>query len=398
MTADVPLADPHVMPAEAVTSLRDKGHAVVRGLASADEIATFRPAIEAAVLRHAEKQAPLAERGTYGKAFLQVTNIWQYDDVVKEFVFAPRFAKAAADLLGVDGVRLYHDQALCKEPGGGHTPWQMLRALADEDVPWVLDELFRSARRKVAVTVTTATRASVLGHGIHVSHRPRPESWWVAQLEAASCRHPEKHWQLIVHTRNACGRQVTQSCEGGRRFNSNPTVWVLTDDHPGNTTQSLGLAKALGWPYEVKALRFTSLVHLHDVLLGMFGSTRLGLQRTQSAVLTRPWPDLVITTGWRTAHIARWIKKQSHDHTRLVQMGRKGTHVARLYDLAISCRYFRLPPHSRRIETLVPLTAVSSEQLRQAAERRPTIGVEAVNVIKRVDLAHDCRDVVVHVG
>ena len=38
-------------------------------------------------------------------------------------MFAPRFAKAAADLLGVDGVRLYHDQALLKEPGGGHTPW-----------------------------------------------------------------------------------------------------------------------------------------------------------------------------------------------------------------------------------------------------------------------------------
>jgi hypothetical protein len=68
-------------------------------------------------------QAPLEERGTYGKAFLQVTNIWQYDERVKPFVFAPRFAKAAADLLGVPAVRLYHDQALCKEPGGGHTPW-----------------------------------------------------------------------------------------------------------------------------------------------------------------------------------------------------------------------------------------------------------------------------------
>jgi mitochondrial fission protein ELM1 len=101
----------------------------------------------------------------------------------------------------------------------------------------------------------------------------------------------------------------------------------------------------------------------------MFGATHLGLQRTQSAVLSRPWPDLVITTGWRTAHIARWIKQQSHGHTRLVQMGRKGTHVAHLFDLAISCRYFRLPPDSRRIETLVPLTEVSSEQLGQAAER-----------------------------
>jgi uncharacterized protein len=269
----------------------------------------------------------------------------------------------------------WYDLVLLLETGRSKKPFtdvvstEVLDYLPDEDVPWVLDELFRSTRREVAVTVTTATRTSVLDHRIHVSHRPRPESWWVAQLEAAGCHHPERHWQLIVRTRNAWRRQVTQAYEGGRRFNSNPTVWVLTDDHPGNTTQSLGLAKALGWPYEVKALRFTSLVHVHDLLLGMFGATRLGLQRTHSAVLTRPWPDLVITTGWRTAHVARWIKKQSHGHTRLVQMGRKGTHVAHVYDLAISCRYFRLPPDSRRIETHVPPTEVSSEQLGQAAER-----------------------------
>jgi uncharacterized protein len=247
---------------------------------------------------------------------------------------------------------------------------EILDSLPDEDVPWVLDELFRSASRKVAVTLTTATGTSVSGHVIRVSQPPRPESWWVEQLEAASRHHPERQWQLIVHTRNAWGRQGKRSCQGGRHFSGNPTVWVLTDGHPGNTTQSLGLAKALGWPYEVKELGFTWLIHLHDFLFGCFGATRLGLKRTQSAVLTRPWPDLVITTGWRTAHIARWIKKQSHGHTRLVQMGRKGTHVAQLYDLAISCRYFRLPPHSRRIETLVPLTEVSSEQLRQSAERR----------------------------
>jgi len=246
---------------------------------------------------------------------------------------------------------------------------EVLDALPDEDIPWVLDELFRSARRKVTVTVTTATRSSLSNHAIHVSQPPRAESWWVEQLEAASRHYPERQWQLIVHTRNGWGRPVTQSREGGRRFHGNPTVWVLTDAHPGNTTQSLGLAKALGWPYEVKELGFSWLIHLHDFLFGCFGATRLGLKRTQSASLTRPWPDLVITTGWRTAHIARWVKKQSHDHTRLVQMGRKGTHVAQLYDLAISCRYFRLPPHSRRIETLVPLTEVSSEELRHTAER-----------------------------
>lgn len=34
-----------------------------------------------------------------------------------------RLAKVAADLLGVENVRIYHDQALFKEPGGGPTPW-----------------------------------------------------------------------------------------------------------------------------------------------------------------------------------------------------------------------------------------------------------------------------------
>src|SRR5436189_133361 len=55
--------------------------------------------------------------------FLQVMNLWEVDESVKKFTLAKRFAKIAADLLGVENVRLYHDQALYKEPGGGFTPW-----------------------------------------------------------------------------------------------------------------------------------------------------------------------------------------------------------------------------------------------------------------------------------
>ena len=43
--------------------------------------------------------------------------------MVKEFVLAGRFAGIAARLMGVERVRLYHDQALFKEAGGGITPW-----------------------------------------------------------------------------------------------------------------------------------------------------------------------------------------------------------------------------------------------------------------------------------
>ena len=65
----------------------------------------------------------MEERSTYDKAFIQVTNCWMKSDAVRDFVFDERLARLAADLLEVDGVRLYHDQALYKEPGGGHTPW-----------------------------------------------------------------------------------------------------------------------------------------------------------------------------------------------------------------------------------------------------------------------------------
>ena len=42
---------------------------------------------------------------------------------MRPFSLAPRFARIAADLMGVPAVRIYHDQALFKEAGGGHTPW-----------------------------------------------------------------------------------------------------------------------------------------------------------------------------------------------------------------------------------------------------------------------------------
>ncbi|HEX2591519.1 MAG TPA: phytanoyl-CoA dioxygenase family protein [Rhizomicrobium sp.] len=148
-------------PADAIASVRDNGHCVVRGLASAEEVVHFRPAIESAVLRHAQNQIPLEERGTYGKAFLQVTNIWQHDDLVKRFVFAPRFAKAAADLLGVPSVRLYHDQALCKEPHGGHTPWHQ-----DQNF-WPLDTDKTITMWMPLVDVPAEVGSMTFGNGTH---------------------------------------------------------------------------------------------------------------------------------------------------------------------------------------------------------------------------------------
>tara|TARA_R110002074_G_scaffold161480_11_gene319604 strand:+ start:77940 stop:78746 length:807 start_codon:yes stop_codon:yes gene_type:complete len=66
---------------------------------------------------------PLDKRDTYGKAFVQLFNLWKEDETIKPLIFSKRLAQIATELMQVDGVRLYHDQALFKEAGGGITPW-----------------------------------------------------------------------------------------------------------------------------------------------------------------------------------------------------------------------------------------------------------------------------------
>ncbi|MBS1950381.1 MAG: Phytanoyl-CoA dioxygenase [Cytophagales bacterium] len=68
-------------------------------------------------------ETKLEDRSTYGKAFLQLFNLWREDERIKQLIFSKRLAKIATDLMQVSGVRLYHDQALYKEGGGGITPW-----------------------------------------------------------------------------------------------------------------------------------------------------------------------------------------------------------------------------------------------------------------------------------
>lgn len=103
---------------------QDKGVIRLNGVASADEVQAYREVIKQAANRVNTEIRPLAERGdTYSKAFLQLMNLWPQDEAVKRFTVAIRYARIAADLMGVDGVRIYHDQALFKEPGGAHTPW-----------------------------------------------------------------------------------------------------------------------------------------------------------------------------------------------------------------------------------------------------------------------------------
>ena len=117
------LASDYPLTADQIADYQRNGHILLRGLASPEEAAAYRPILHEVTMAHNRNTRPMAERDTYAKAFIQVGNLWQKDERAAPFTLSRRFAKVAADLMGVRAVRIYHDQALYKEPGGGHTPW-----------------------------------------------------------------------------------------------------------------------------------------------------------------------------------------------------------------------------------------------------------------------------------
>ena len=114
---------PYELSEAAIAHFRKNGYVKLKHVLSPEVIASYGPEITRMVIALNTQTKPIEERSTYEKAFLQIMNLWTQDEVVKEFVFGKRLARIAAELMGVAGVRLYHDQALYKEPGGGITPW-----------------------------------------------------------------------------------------------------------------------------------------------------------------------------------------------------------------------------------------------------------------------------------
>ncbi|WP_248761188.1 phytanoyl-CoA dioxygenase family protein [Pseudarthrobacter sp. SSS035] len=114
---------PYTLSPSHLQDFNDQGFIRLPEVLDPETVSSFEPEITSKVRELNTQHLPLEERDTYNKAFLQVSNLWTHSEKVREFVFSARLAKIAADLLGVKSVRLYHDQALYKESGGGITPW-----------------------------------------------------------------------------------------------------------------------------------------------------------------------------------------------------------------------------------------------------------------------------------
>jgi mitochondrial fission protein ELM1 len=249
----------------------------------------------------------------------------------------------------------------------------VLEHLPLEDIPWVIEEMFRLTNFLVYVHIQDSDPAHSFSAGESHYAQKRDFHWWTRHFQTTSARHPSIHWKLVFQKENAgvTNHQLIRC--GGHWIGSPPLVWILSDEKVGHTTQSEGLAKSLGWPYEIKHLHFYRWNKVQKFLWGLFPPNCIGLNTLQSSPLCPPWPDIVISTGWRPCPIARWIRHQSHKQTRIVQLGRKGGCSADLFDVVVTPTYYGFPPHPNRIETITPLHQVTQEKLDEFIQRWPNL-------------------------
>ena len=117
------LKQPYLLTQEQINFYEKNRYIKLKGVFNEETLQFFNPVISEQVAKMNTVNTSLENRTTYGKAFLQLFNLWRENETIKELVFSKRLAKIASDLMQTSGTRLYHDQALFKEGGGGITPW-----------------------------------------------------------------------------------------------------------------------------------------------------------------------------------------------------------------------------------------------------------------------------------
>jgi ectoine hydroxylase-related dioxygenase (phytanoyl-CoA dioxygenase family) len=127
----------HRVTTDQINSFRMNGFLILKNVFTRDEIEPFRWEIRKVSSELNQERRRLEDRDAYGKAFLQTLNLRLHSDGIMQLVSSRRIGKLVADLLGVNGVRIFHEQSLFKESSDGSnpTPWHQ------DQYYWPLKEL-----------------------------------------------------------------------------------------------------------------------------------------------------------------------------------------------------------------------------------------------------------------
>lgn len=142
------------------------------------------------------------------------------------------------------------------------------------------------------------------------------------------------------------------------------TCWAASEGHAGMENQAVGLAERLGAPFRVKRLKprapWTWLPS------GWWPAPLVAL-KPGSDELAPPWPDLLITSGRRSAPYSLYVKRASGGRTFTVHIQNPQCRLDR-FDLVVPPRHDRLSGPNV-VETFGALHRVTPERLRREAEK-----------------------------
>jgi ectoine hydroxylase-related dioxygenase (phytanoyl-CoA dioxygenase family) len=117
---------------EQITAYRDNGFLVVENFLDADELDHWRQTTDEAVeqrLAAGRGFSNLNNQGDpdnyYAQVFTQAIKLADTHEGMRRIMLDPRLGRMAATLAGVEGVRIWHDQALYKPPFGNPTAWHL---------------------------------------------------------------------------------------------------------------------------------------------------------------------------------------------------------------------------------------------------------------------------------
>jgi len=118
-----------------IAQYRHDGFLVIENFLSAEELEFWRTALNEAVAKRNGNKMPdrkevygkgdADDKSYYDNVFDQLINLWVDNDKMKQIMLDERLGKMAAQLAGVQGIRIWHDQALIKKPWANPTSWHL---------------------------------------------------------------------------------------------------------------------------------------------------------------------------------------------------------------------------------------------------------------------------------
>jgi len=237
---------------------------------------------------------------------------------------------------------------------------ETLEFMPDDDIPWLLENLFRQADRQLHCNVIENSQVRVLPNGTRLHSRSRTKEWWQYQFELVGRHYPGVHWRLYLHHDRFPGRKRVLIIEGNECQADDTAVWVLANKKPGHLSQATALAEMIGWPHQVIRVPQRLKALLLVMLRCNFGEVN---------PLQPPWPNVIVACGWWPTRVARWVRLRSGGRVRLLLAGRKCGPVKSPTDILVSCEHFHLPVHERRVEMLLPVQPVTKSRLDAARKR-----------------------------